>query len=75
MLIFQLISVAHVTDFWKQAVVTPVHKKIPANVLTDYHPISVKFVSLASYLNELLSKRFMPVGVIMASQVVINMVS
>jgi len=41
----QLISVAYVPDLWKQAVVTPVHKKGPANVLTNYRPISVTCVA------------------------------
>ena len=40
----QLLSVACVPKIWKQALITPVHKKGPTNVLTNYRPISITCV-------------------------------
>lgn len=41
----QLLSIAHVPEDWKQAVITPVHKKSPTNIFTNYRPISDSCVS------------------------------
>ena len=40
----QLLSVAYIPDEWKRAVITPVHKKSPTHLLTNYRPISVTCV-------------------------------
>jgi len=36
-----LLSVACVPGVWKKAIITPVHKKGPINLLTNYRPISI----------------------------------
>jgi len=40
----QLLSVAYVPYVWKNAVVTPVHRKGPSTVISNYRPISVTCV-------------------------------
>ena len=40
----QMLSVASVPEVWKTAIVTPVHKKGPTNVLSNYRPISITCV-------------------------------
>ena len=40
----QMLSVASVPDAWKTAIITPVHKKGPTNVLSNYRPISITCV-------------------------------
>jgi len=52
----QLLSVAHVPDEWKRAIITPVHKKGPTNLFTNYHPISITCVLLKILERIVLSK-------------------
>ena len=40
----QMLSVASVPEVWKTAIITPVHKKGPTNVLSNYRPISITCV-------------------------------
>ena len=41
----QLLSVAFVPEIWKTAVITPVHKKGPTNLLSNFRPISITCVT------------------------------
>ena len=73
----QFLSVAYVPDEWKNAVVTPVHKKVPLMYLpitgnTGLYPL---LASLVSYSNVSLSAKFMSTLYVIIYSAVNSMVS
>jgi len=52
LLVKQMLSVASGPEICKTVIITPVHKKGPANVLTNYLPISITCVPVPCKLLE-----------------------